>query len=189
MMKFPSTKFYFFFPLYREIITKEQHPISENAPSPTSTACIEESVTYIACYPYESTEVGDLVFTVGEHIQVVKKDGDWWTGIIGERSGIFPSNYVQEMNSMSNTTAVENLNELYEASENIQNGNEMVNSKFQQPQKQQIQVMMEEAKTQEDADTEVSEINTQPIADRVHETYSRPMSTSTTPVKYCILEI
>lgn len=150
--------------------------------SPTSTACIEESVTYVACYPYESTEAGDLVFTVGEHIQVVKKDGDWWTGIIGERSGIFPSNYVQETNSISNTTAEQNLNELYEASENIQNGNEMANSKFQQPQKQ-IEVMMEEAKTQEDADTEVSEINTQPIADRVHETYSRPMSTSTTPVK------
>lgn len=171
----------FFYSINREIITKEQHPVSEHVSSPTSTACIENSVTYVACYPYESTEVGDLVFTVGEHIQVVKKDGDWWTGIIGERSGIFPSNYVQEMNSISNTTAEQNMNDLYEASENIQNGNEMADT-MQQPQKQ-IQVMMEEAKTQEDADTEVSEINTQPIADRVHETYSRPMSTSTTPVK------
>lgn len=172
----------------REIITKEQHPVSEHVSSPKSTPCIEESITYVSCYPYESTEVGDLVFNVGEHIQVVKKDGDWWTGIIGERSGIFPSNYVQEMNSISNTIAEQNLNDVYEASENIQNGNEMADSKFQQPQKQ-IQVMMEEAKTQEDADTEVSEINTQPIADHVHETYSRPMSTSTTPVKYRSLEM
>lgn len=30
-----------------------------------------------------------------EVVLVTKKDGDWWTGIIGERSGIFPSNYVQ----------------------------------------------------------------------------------------------
>lgn len=50
---------------------------------------------YISCYPYESTEQGDLTFSAGEYITVTKKDGDWWTGCIGERIGIFPSNYVQ----------------------------------------------------------------------------------------------
>lgn len=30
-----------------------------------------------------------------EVVLVTKKDGDWWTGTIGDRSGIFPSNYVQ----------------------------------------------------------------------------------------------
>lgn len=30
-----------------------------------------------------------------EVVLVTKKDGDWWTGKIGDRSGIFPSNYVQ----------------------------------------------------------------------------------------------
>lgn len=27
---------------------------------------------------------------------VTKKEGDWWTGVIADRSGIFPSNYVQK---------------------------------------------------------------------------------------------
>lgn len=29
-------------------------------------------------------------------VTVIKKDGDWWTGTIGTRSGVFPSNYVQK---------------------------------------------------------------------------------------------
>ncbi|XP_062526875.1 intersectin-1 isoform X2 [Bombyx mori] len=49
---------------------------------------------YIASYPYSSSEPGDLVFEAGERIEVVRRDGDWWTGRIGARTGIFPSNYV-----------------------------------------------------------------------------------------------
>ena len=26
---------------------------------------------------------------------MVKKDGDWWTGKVGDRVGVFPFNYVQ----------------------------------------------------------------------------------------------
>ncbi|KAB7507401.1 Intersectin-1 [Armadillidium nasatum] len=50
---------------------------------------------YVSVYPYQSEEPGDLLFEIGETILVVKKEGDWWFGIIGDRSGIFPSNYVQ----------------------------------------------------------------------------------------------
>ncbi|XP_077173072.1 intersectin-2 isoform X2 [Paroedura picta] len=50
---------------------------------------------YIALYPYTSSEPGDLTFLEGEEILVTQKDGEWWTGSIGERSGIFPSNYVK----------------------------------------------------------------------------------------------
>lgn len=50
---------------------------------------------YIALYPYSSSEPGDLTFTEGEEIIVSQKDGEWWTGRIGDRSGIFPSNYVK----------------------------------------------------------------------------------------------
>lgn len=50
---------------------------------------------YIALYPYSSSEPGDLTFTEGEEIVVSQKDGEWWTGRIGDRSGIFPSNYVK----------------------------------------------------------------------------------------------
>lgn len=46
-------------------------------------------------YSYTSSEPGDLTFNQGQLIQVTKKDGDWWTGSIGERSGIFPANYVK----------------------------------------------------------------------------------------------
>lgn len=49
---------------------------------------------YIAAYPYESAEPGDLVFIQDEVIFVSKKEGDWWTGTIGDRTGLFPSNYV-----------------------------------------------------------------------------------------------
>ncbi|RVE46411.1 hypothetical protein evm_008945 [Chilo suppressalis] len=49
---------------------------------------------YIAAYPYTSTEPGDLTFEAGERIEVIRRDGDWWTGRIGIRTGIFPSNYV-----------------------------------------------------------------------------------------------
>jgi hypothetical protein len=31
----------------------------------------------------------------GESIEVIQKDGDWWTGRIGDRVGTFPFNYVQ----------------------------------------------------------------------------------------------
>lgn len=51
----------------------------------------------VALYPYQSVESGDLSFVQGETIIVVKKEGDWWTGVIGDRQGIFPANYVQVM--------------------------------------------------------------------------------------------
>ena len=51
---------------------------------------------YIAMYPYESNEPGDLSFVAGEMVTIIKKDGDWWTGTIGARTGVFPSNYVQK---------------------------------------------------------------------------------------------
>lgn len=52
---------------------------------------------YVATYAYQSQEPGDLCFQVGETILVTKKDGDWWTGTIGNRTGIFPSNYVKRV--------------------------------------------------------------------------------------------
>ncbi|GJQ83722.1 putative Eps15 homology domain protein [Trypoxylus dichotomus] len=61
---------------------------------------------YIANYPYQSVEQGDLTFNAGEIISVLRKEGDWWTGKIGEKSGIFPSNYVQkvDVNGATNTS-------------------------------------------------------------------------------------
>uniref|UniRef100_A0A6I8PD80 Intersectin 2 n=1 Tax=Ornithorhynchus anatinus TaxID=9258 RepID=A0A6I8PD80_ORNAN len=61
-------------------------------PSTTSYTVGEE---YIALYSYSSSEPGDLTFIEGEEILVTQKDGEWWTGSIDERIGIFPSNYVK----------------------------------------------------------------------------------------------
>ncbi|XP_045541218.1 intersectin-1 [Papilio machaon] len=55
---------------------------------------VEGGDFYIAAYPYVSSEPGDLTFEAGERIEVLRRDGDWWTGRIGNRNGIFPSNYV-----------------------------------------------------------------------------------------------
>jgi len=51
---------------------------------------------YVALYTYTSDEAGDLTFNEGDVIDVVKTDGDWWTGSIGLRSGIFPGNFVRK---------------------------------------------------------------------------------------------
>lgn len=52
---------------------------------------------YVAAYTYQSSETGDLTFNKGDIIEVTRKDGDWWSGNIGSRSGIFPCNYVKKM--------------------------------------------------------------------------------------------
>ncbi|NXP52558.1 ITSN2 protein, partial [Heliornis fulica] len=50
---------------------------------------------YVALYSYSSAEPGDLTFMEGEEILVTQKEGEWWTGSIDGRTGIFPSNYVR----------------------------------------------------------------------------------------------
>uniref|UniRef100_A0A8D3E3J9 Intersectin 2b n=1 Tax=Scophthalmus maximus TaxID=52904 RepID=A0A8D3E3J9_SCOMX len=53
------------------------------------------SPEYEALYTYESPEPGDLTFSEGDVILVSKRDGEWWNGSIGDRTGLFPSNYVK----------------------------------------------------------------------------------------------
>lgn len=55
---------------------------------------------YIATYAYQSSEPGDLTFDRGDLILVTKMEGDWWSGSIGSRSGIFPCNYVKEVDEI-----------------------------------------------------------------------------------------
>lgn len=50
---------------------------------------------YIALYTYESPEPGDLTFREGDVILVSKREGEWWNGSIGDRTGLFPGNYVK----------------------------------------------------------------------------------------------
>ncbi|XP_050682373.1 intersectin-2 [Leptidea sinapis] len=73
---------------------------------------VEGGDFYIAAYPYVSTEPGDLTFEAGERIEIIRRDGDWWTGRIGVRTGIFPSNYVTK-----DTTTGEAMSAIPEARE------------------------------------------------------------------------
>lgn len=52
----------------------------------------------IAKFTFEADQPGDLGFRKGDVITIVKRtesEADWWTGRIGDREGIFPSNYVE----------------------------------------------------------------------------------------------
>lgn len=52
----------------------------------------------VAKFTFEADQPGDLGFKKGDVITIVKRtenEADWWTGRIGSREGIFPSNYVE----------------------------------------------------------------------------------------------
>ncbi|XP_059897953.1 LOW QUALITY PROTEIN: intersectin-2-like [Gadus macrocephalus] len=50
---------------------------------------------FVALYTYESPEAGDLTFDEGDVVMVTEREGEWWRGSIGDRAGVFPSNYVR----------------------------------------------------------------------------------------------
>lgn len=142
--------------------------------SPEKTVAAEAPVDgegYIACYPYESGEMGDLTFSAGEYITVIKKDGDWWTGVIGDRTGIFPSNYVQDVSAADAPAATTTDTTSHYTTEQTED------TQSYSAQSYPTQSYVEDAQNQEEADTEVSEINTQK-SDTVQDTFNRPMSTS-----------
>ncbi|KAJ8282266.1 hypothetical protein COCON_G00047850 [Conger conger] len=70
-------------------------PPSVKRPTPSPSKPLEPGEDFIAMYTYESSEQGDLTFQQGDVITVLKKEGDWWTGAVGDRTGVFPSNYVK----------------------------------------------------------------------------------------------
>ena len=58
----------------------------------------------IAIFDFEAQESTDLGFKKGEEIEVLKKDGDWWSGRIGpNRTGNFPFNYVKVPEKMDDS--------------------------------------------------------------------------------------
>lgn len=59
----------------------------------TFSTCLRAE--YVAMYTYESSEQGDLSFQQGDVVVVTRKEGDWWTGMVGGKTGVFPSNYVK----------------------------------------------------------------------------------------------
>lgn len=52
----------------------------------------------LAKFKFDADQPGDLGFKKGDVITILKRtdnETDWWTGRIGDREGIFPSNYVE----------------------------------------------------------------------------------------------
>ncbi|XP_071393167.1 intersectin-1 [Centroberyx affinis] len=76
-------------------------PPSVKRPSPSPTKPSESGEEYLAMYTYESSEQGDLSFQQGDVVVVTRKEGDWWTGVVGGKTGVFPSNYVKPRDSAS----------------------------------------------------------------------------------------
>uniref|UniRef100_A0A665V1D1 Intersectin 2b n=1 Tax=Echeneis naucrates TaxID=173247 RepID=A0A665V1D1_ECHNA len=63
------------------------------------------SAEYVALYTYESPEPGDLTFSERDVILVSKREGEWWNGSIGDRTGVFPSNYVKPKETDTTSTS------------------------------------------------------------------------------------
>ncbi|OAR00207.1 hypothetical protein LLEC1_01184 [Akanthomyces lecanii] len=78
---------------------RKQPPGRPSAPKPSfNTAASLNKNEAIALYNFDADQPGDLGFKKGDVITVLKKtesDNDWWTGMVGTRHGIFPSNYVK----------------------------------------------------------------------------------------------
>lgn len=51
---------------------------------------------YVALYPFVAVESNDLELKFGDRIWVTETNGEWWKGSANNKTGIFPSNYVQK---------------------------------------------------------------------------------------------
>ncbi|KAI1827337.1 hypothetical protein F4861DRAFT_404597 [Xylaria intraflava] len=90
-----------------DYVYRDRQPVSElggptrpAAPKPNfaSKQALLKKNEAVALFTFEADQPGDLGFKKGEVITVLKKtdsDNDWWTGMIGSRHGVFPSNYVK----------------------------------------------------------------------------------------------
>ncbi|KAF2397019.1 DUF500-domain-containing protein [Trichodelitschia bisporula] len=72
------------------------------APKPVFGAAKRASLgpnQVLAKFTFEGEQDGDLSFKKGDVITIIKRtdnDTDWWTGRVGDKEGIFPSNYVEK---------------------------------------------------------------------------------------------
>ncbi|KAL2264663.1 hypothetical protein VTJ83DRAFT_7173 [Remersonia thermophila] len=78
---------------------KKAAPSRPTAPKPAYKAK-DDLPQVVAKFDFTAEQEGDLGFKKGDVITVLKKTdstNDWWTGRIGLRTGIFPSNYVKPL--------------------------------------------------------------------------------------------
>ncbi|KAJ5383771.1 hypothetical protein N7517_001682 [Penicillium concentricum] len=89
-------------PFEEEYVYSDRRPTRPTAPKPVfqqkTGASQLRSDQAVALFTFDADQEGDLGFKKGEVITIIKrteKAEDWWTGRIGDRVGIFPSNYVE----------------------------------------------------------------------------------------------
>lgn len=78
--------------------SKKAGPGRPTAPKPQFRKSMLGPNQAIAKFTFDPDQPGDLGFKKGDIIEVTKRtenETDWWTGRIGGREGIFPSNYVE----------------------------------------------------------------------------------------------
>ncbi|GAM89880.1 hypothetical protein ANO11243_079200 [Dothideomycetidae sp. 11243] len=77
----------------------DSRPSRPTAPKPTFGAKPQaRSGQAVAKFNFDPDQPGDLGFKKGDVITILKRTdnaADWWTGRIGDREGVFPSNYVE----------------------------------------------------------------------------------------------
>ncbi|EJD49660.1 SH3-domain-containing protein [Auricularia subglabra TFB-10046 SS5] len=78
-----------------------------NVPPPPIAAPSEpEPVMLKALWDWSDEDGNDLSFKSGDLIELVEEtNNDWWTGRMGARTGLFPSNYVEKVASTSHRAA------------------------------------------------------------------------------------
>ncbi|CAF3974242.1 unnamed protein product, partial [Rotaria sp. Silwood1] len=84
-------------------VSISETPLNLPTSNDQSSNDVDNGEVYEAIYSYEATDPSDLSFDIGERVIVLKRDGDWWTGQIGDRTGLFPNNYVQKVNIIQET--------------------------------------------------------------------------------------
>ena len=71
------------------------------APAAASESAPQKPL-FRALYSYAGQHDDELAFNAGDVITLISKDEEaWWKGEIDGRQGVFPSNYVEEMNCKS----------------------------------------------------------------------------------------
>jgi hypothetical protein len=55
-------------------------------------------------FPYTAQNQDEITFYKGSVINVISRDGDWWKGEMNGQVGMFPSNYVQPLSDLPETT-------------------------------------------------------------------------------------
>ncbi|KAM7423893.1 hypothetical protein PAMA_000317 [Pampus argenteus] len=84
---------------------EESSDMKSSPPDASESNDGQQFEEFIALYTYESPEPVDLTFSEGDVILVSKREGEWWNGSIGDRTGVFPSNYVKPKDTDGSSTS------------------------------------------------------------------------------------